>query len=243
MAETKSDIIKRLRREILPLEAFKTFVTSSDIDIKLGSLKNAFPNNRFPHGVIHEFLSFSEENVAVTNGFIAALLASFMQNGNPVAWIGAHRRIFPPAFPAFGVTPDKILFVNLQKEKEMLWAIEEALKCNGLAAVVGEVQELTFTASRRLQLAVEQSHVTGFILRNDPRKINTTASVARWKITSLPSELPDGLPGVGFPRWNVELLKIRNGKPGTWQIEFIGKQFRYINKIASIPQEQKKKTG
>ena len=27
-------------------------------------------------------------------------------------------------------------------------------------------------------------------------------------------ELEDGMPGVGVPRWNVELLKISNGKPG-----------------------------
>ena len=41
-----------------------------------------------------------------------------------------------------------------------MWAIEEALKCDGLAAVIGEMKELSFTNSRRLQLAVEKSHVT-----------------------------------------------------------------------------------
>ena len=63
--------------------------------------------------------------------------------------------------------------------------MEEALKCDGIAAVVGEIQELSFTVSRRLQLAVEQSRVTGFILRNNPRNLNTTACVTRWKITPL----------------------------------------------------------
>ena len=38
----------------------------------------------------------------------------------------------------------------------MLWVIEEALKCEGLAAVIGEIKELSFTQSRRLQLAVEK---------------------------------------------------------------------------------------
>lgn len=51
------------------------------------------------------------------------------------------------------------------KTKDSLWAIEEALKCNALIAVVGEITELTFNDSRRLQLAVEKSHVTGFIHR------------------------------------------------------------------------------
>jgi len=121
--------------------------------------------------------------------------------------------------------------------------MEEALKCEGLAAVIGEIKELSFTASRRLQLAVEQSRVTGFIIRNNPRTITTTACVTRWKITALSSELEDGLPGVGFPRWNVDLLKVRNGNPGKWQIEFNAGRFRHIYKTAVIPQQLQQKTG
>jgi protein ImuA len=51
------------------------------------------------------------------------------------------------------------------------------------------------------------------------------------------------MPGVGFPRWNVELLKVRNGKPGSWQIEFAAGRFRHIPKIAAIHPQQQKKTG
>jgi protein ImuA len=64
--------------------------------------------------------------------------------------------------------------------------VEEALRCNRLAAVVAEIGELSFTASRRLQLAVEQSRVTGFILRLKPRNLTSTACVTRWRVTSLP---------------------------------------------------------
>ena len=144
---------------------------------------------------------------------------------------------------SFHLEPDKVIFIEVQKIKDLQWVMEEALKCEGLAAVVGEMQELSFTASRRLQLAVEESHVTGFILRHNPSSLNTTACVTRWKITPLPSELADNMPGVGFPRWNVELLKVRNGKPGSWQIEFAAGRFRHISKIGVIQQQQQKKTG
>jgi len=143
----------------------------------------------------------------------------------------------------FGIAPDKIIFIDLKKENQMLWAMEEALKCDGLSAVIGEINELSFTASRRLQLVVEQSQVTGFILRNNPRSINTTACVTRWKITSLPSELAEAIPGVGFPRWNVDLLKIRNGKPGNWQIEWAAGKFRHVAAANLFVPAQHKKTG
>jgi len=125
----------------------------------------------------------------------------------------------------------------------MLWVMEEALKCEGLAAVICEIPELGFTASRRLQLAVEESQVTGFILRRNPKSINTTACITRWKITAAPSETENKMPGTGFPRWNVELLKVRNGKPGKWIVEFAGGKFRHVSTIVAIAQQLQQQTG
>ena len=242
MRGKKADIITQLRKDILPLQGFRTALKNPDLDMKLGSIRDAFPNNSFPTGAIHEFISLAPEDAAVTGGFIACILASLMHRGNTTLWIGSSKTIFLPAFKSFGITPDKIIFIDLKKEKEILWTMEEALKCEGIAAVVGEMPELSFTASRRLQLAVEESNVTGFIIRQNPRNVNTTACLTRWKINSLPSD-PQDMPGVGFPRWNVQLLKVRNGRPGAWQIEFIAGRFRHIYKIPFISQIQKKKAG
>jgi protein ImuA len=105
---------------------------------------------------------------------------------------------------------------------------------------VGEIRDLSFTESRRLQLAVEQSQVTGFILRHNIRNINTTACVSRWKITTLPSALPDDLPGVGFPTWRVELLRVRNGKAGVWNIQWRDGVFTSVESFFPIMDKQKK---
>lgn len=243
MTGTKADIIAQLIRDILPLQGFKRTLNPAVLNMGLGAIKNAFPNAEFPLGAVHELITTGSENAAVTGGFIAAVLSSLMRKGGACIWISSCRTIFPPALTSFGIAADKVIFIDLKKENEILWAIEEALKCDSLSAVVGEMQDLSFTASRRLQLAVEQSQVTGFILRRNPRSLNTTACVTRWKITSLSSELPVDMPGVGFPRWKVELLKVRNGRPDTWEIEFVAGRFRHIAKITAIPLEQKRKTG
>ena len=243
MPSTKANIIAQLKKDILPLQGFKPAINNTVHDVGLGSINIAFPNELFPLGAVHEFICSGPEDLSASGGFIAGILSTLMLCGGVCLWISSSRTIFPPALKLFGIEPEKIIFVDLQKEKNVLWAMEEALKCDGLAAVVGEMQELSFTVSRRLQLAVEQSRVTGFILRCNPRNINTTACVTRWRITSLPGVLPDDMPGVGFPRWNVELLKVRNGKPGTWPIEWVAGKFRPIYKSASMNQEQQKKTG
>ena len=224
----KADIILQLQKEILSLQGYGSISDKEQLYTGLGPIENAFPGNAFPTGAIHEFISPAPEAAAATNGFIAGLLSRFMQGLGCCLWISTKRTIFPPALKAFGIAPERIIFVDLAREKEALWAIEEALKCEAVAAVVGELSEVSFTASRRLQLAVEESRVTGFLHRYNPRTENTIASVSRWKITPIASMLGDGMPGVGFPRWNVQLLKVRNGKPGAWQIEWSADGFRHI---------------
>jgi protein ImuA len=102
---------------------------------------------------------------------------------------------------------------------------------------------IDFTSSRRLQLAVEQSEGTGFIIRKNLRKITTTACLSRWKITSLASIPIEGtLPGIGFPQWKVELLRMRNGKSGSWTVQWANGRFEEVSfvQVSSAMPEQKK---
>jgi protein ImuA len=240
---TKADMIAQLQKDILPILGFKRTGGYAAFNVLPAVIKNAFPHCEFPLGVVHQLICGTEEEAAATRGFISGILSSLMNDNGVCIWISSSRTIFPPALTSFGIAPDKIIFIDVKKQKEILWVLEEALKCDRLAAVVGEMQELSFTASRRLQLAVEQSRVTGFILCHNPLSVNTTACVTRWKVTSIPSELPATMPGVGYPRWNVDLLKVRNGKPGSWQLEFVAGRFRHISKITIVHQKQERKTG
>jgi len=239
----KSTILAQLQRDILPLQGLKK-ANGTPLNIGWGSIDSSFPNKSFPVGSVHEFISAAPEDKAATGGFVAGILNALMKNGGSCIWISASRTLFPPALKLFGVEPHHIIFVDLQKERDILWAMEESLKCPGLGAVVGELSDLSFTASRRLQLAVEQSCVTGFVLRHQPRNLNTNACVTRWKISSLPGKIDEGMPGIGFPNWNVELTKVRNGKPGSWQIGWEAGKFRnHSGLISLITSGQKKKVG
>lgn len=242
MSAKRADIISRLQNDILLLQGYKPG-KSPAVDIGLGPIKYSFPNATFPLGAIHEFISTSTEDSAATCGFIAGILGSLMRNGGTSLWISSARKLFPPSLKAFGIQPDHFIFLDLQKEKHVLWAMEEALKCGALTAVIGETQELSFTSSRRLQIAVEKSQVTGFILRNNLLKQNTTACVARWRINSMISESGGDLPGIGFPHWKVELLRIRNGKPGSWEVKWEMGRLKPVYKTPPIGIEQQKKTG
>lgn len=206
-------------------EGFKPAPTGVSTFASLGAIETAFPNGVFPKGVIHEFLCMVNENAAACDGFLSGLLSVLMAGGGACLWASRSRQTFPVSLVNFGIAPERIIFLDLSRERDVLWVMEEALKCRGLCAVIAELDGLSMTESRRLQLAAESSQVTGFVLRTNPRNINTTACVARWEITPLPSETEDGLPGVGFPRWQVDLLRVRNGKPGSWVMEWAADRF------------------
>ncbi len=239
----RTEIFSELQKEILALQGFRS-VSDPVLDLGLGPIRHAFPNSTFPVGAVHEFLSSSVETNAATSGFISGLLSTLMGKKGTTIWISASRTLFPPALKNFGIQPDRFIFIDLKKEKDVLWAMDEALKCGALTAVVGELREIDFIASRRLQLAVEESQVTGFVLRNNSKPPNTTACVSRWQITPLPSETVDDLPGLGFPHWKVDLLRIRNGKPGSWNVMWRKGKFHSVEKEKQAPLLQPhKKTG
>src|SRR5437879_5824611 len=113
MPDTKKDIISQLREDILLLEGFKPPKAGNAGTFGLGPVEAAFPNGVFPTGTIHEMVCPTLEQAAATSGFMAGLLASLMQQGGACLWIGLSRKLFPPSLMAFGVEPDRMIFVDL----------------------------------------------------------------------------------------------------------------------------------
>lgn len=116
----------------------------------------------------------------------------------------------------------RVILVESDKEETVLENAEEALRYGGIGAVIAETVHLPMVASRRLQLAAEQTGTLGLIIRRWRRQTEAadygqpTASVTRWRVSSLPSE-PLPVPGLGRPRWFIELMRSRAGE--TFDVE------------------------
>lgn len=220
----ESEIVRKLKGEILALQGIQQMGCERGGDVGLGPVSRAFPAGVFPVG-IHEFMSSSSESAAATSGFMAGLLGRVVGEGQTCLWISSAQTVFPSGLCFFGVKAERIIFVESKKPADLSWMIEQALKCESLGAVVGEIPDLDLAQSRRLQLAAERSRVNCFLHRHNARVASAIASVCRWRIQSLASVLPGGMPGVGFPAWNVTLEKVRSGVPGSWQLQWRGDHF------------------
>src|SRR5690554_5675951 len=184
--ERKSELIRQLKAEIIALEKFPMPKPVQQVSVGLEAIESSFSGNSFPVGVVHELISGDRRGAASTNGFIAGPLGGLMRKNDYCLWISKQRTLFPPGLKSFGVEPDRFIFIDIKREKEVLWAVEQGLKCGGLAAVVAELKEISFAQSQRLQLAVEKSRVTGFLHRYQPMSEHALACATRLKIKPLP---------------------------------------------------------
>ncbi len=162
-------------------------------------------------------------------GFLLAQLGS----GKPVLWVQERMailesgRIHPP-----GLGSQDLIHVAARDARDVLWAMEEGLRCSGLSCVIGEIwgdpKALDFTATRRLAVAAERSRVPCWLVRLGGTA-NLSGARMRWRIASAPSQanaLDPRAPGP--PVWDAELFRARGAAPGRWSVAHDAGAFRLV---------------
>jgi protein ImuA len=181
-----------------------------------------------PLGCWHELTGEGVEAdlATATAGFAARLGARLGEAGQAV-WILRRDDLYAPGVAELGLRPERLIMVRAVSEAETLAATEDALRTRGVSVVMAEAEAVDLTAGRRLQLACERGGATALILRRrlygKPSRARERAEPAvaasRWRIGPAPSQPIDGIPGLGAPRWTVELERARGGRGGKWVME------------------------
>ncbi len=95
---------------------------------------------------------------------------------------------YGPGLDAFGLRPERLLTVATAHSRDLLWAMEEALRCRAVSAVIGELRHgaIDNVAVRRLSLAAAASGALALLLRASPPREASTAAT-RWIVGAAPS--------------------------------------------------------
>jgi protein ImuA len=187
----------------------------------LAAIDTTLPWRGLPCGVLHEVSGAAMDGAAT--GFCTMLLARLAADRRSVLWVCPGDDLYGPGLAAFGLPLDRLILVRTRKQAEILWTIEEALRCRSLAAVLGEVADLPLAAGRRLQLAARKSGVTALLLR--PRADNPVApAVTRWRVVAAPGRAARTANMIA--RWRIDLVRCRGllhgeeGHAGRWLVEW-----------------------
>src|SRR3954454_13415995 len=220
-------VIARLRERIARIErGHGSGAPAQSLPLGIPAVDQALPGGGLAPWGLHEAASARADtaHAPAATLFVAGLLARL---DGPVLWVLRQADLFAPGLAGAGLQPDRVVFVGAGKA--VLAVMEEGLRHAGLTAVVGEpAGRLSLVASRRLQLAAEQTGILAILIRrsnsfDDPALNTPSAAVTRWRIAALPSPpaLPDApdTPGLGRARWRLALTRCRGGEPGSWIAE------------------------
>jgi protein ImuA len=212
-------------------------------------------------GALHEIAPGGAGDGAAACGFALALavrLRAMAPGGrSAIIWIvedfaaiegGAP---YGPGLALHGVDPAGLILVHTASAKDSLWAMEEALKCRSVAAVIGEIWSLEkiydLTAARRLALAAQSGGASALMLAAGMAGgADRLASCAHTRFevfahggvfargspkgSSKGSSSPDpplpglplpGLPLPGLACWSVRIVKARGGAEGAVSIALL----------------------
>lgn len=205
LPETLQAAISRLERS--PVRAVAAPVPLAP------ALDAVLPGGGVARAALHEV--FAADAGAAT-GFVALLAG---RAGGAVLWVAPHGTPapYPPGLAAHGLDPETLLVAQPQA-RDLLWTVEEALRCPALGAVIFLGAAPGLAAARRLQLAAEAGGALGLLLRPDNPAPPPSPAHTRWHVAALPSFGPSH--ALGAPRWRLELFRARGGKSAAWSVTF-----------------------
>jgi protein ImuA len=184
-------------------------------------------------GALHEIAAASEAHLTAATGFGLALssLPGTTQGG--VCWIAEDMALAESGAPcgtgleSFGLAPERLLTVAAARTRDLLWAMEEALRCRAIRTVIGEWRHgaIDAVAVRRLSLAAAESGALVLLLRAGPTQEASTAAT-RWIVGAAPSAATPH--GPGAPRFAARLTRNRRGPLGAWILEWSDSDERFL---------------
>jgi protein ImuA len=247
--------LDRLRRQLCAVETATGLTSESEASVSLGiPLIDGVLGGGLGYRALHEIAAVRETATAAATGFALALAARQMsapcrgasRNGESVVsvpgrnvlWIAEDLSLvengapYGPGLDAAGIAPERLITVAAARGRDVLWAMEETLRCRAVGVVIGEMRSRSIeqVATRRLALAAAAGGTLGLLLRTAPDDEPSTAAT-RWIIEATPSPLSgrgeDRRHGIGPPRLTARLVRNRRGRLGAWIVEWNSEERRF----------------
>ncbi len=222
-ARDARETVPDLRRR-LGLFSFQQDAPTYDSALRNGSYTDL---GLRPGGVV-EWLSATPGAGAVASALQMMSLPS--RGRGVIAIVDAAGECYAPALSGWGVSPDQMLFVRPNTQKEACWAIEQCLRCPGVSTVWAWVdQRFSTQVHRRWQLAAEVGGGVGMFFRPESARGEATWADLRLLVTPLAG-------GRGETRRvRIDVLYRRGGLGGAaqvWEIDHAKGVVRLVPEMA-----------
>lgn len=156
-----SGALRALRQQLSKSQL--SSVTQQIIPTEIPALNAVLPQGGFPTASVLEWVS--EYPGLSAAGIAMRCVRSFLELPGCLAIVDSRREFHAAAAEVAGISLARLLLIRPEHQKDALWALEQAARCSGVRVVMCWLDRVSATALRRLQLAVERSGVTVFLIR------------------------------------------------------------------------------
>jgi protein ImuA len=185
-------------------------------------------------GALHEIAAPGEAHLTAATGFALGLAAGARGR---LCWIAEDMALaesgtpYGPGLDAFNLPPERLLTIAAAHRRDLLWTMEEALRCRAIGGVIGELRHgaLDAVAVRRLSLAAANSGALALLLRCAPAGDASTATT-RWIVGAAPSATMHGC-----ARFAAHLVRNRRGPTGSWILEWSDTDECFVLATPALP--------
>jgi len=228
----RAAIVDELRRRLPRMEGVSA--TARTLPFGLAALDGHLPQGGLTLGALHEVAPQAHGDTPAAFGFMVALLAHLSERPNksrPVLLVSSPRALADHGRPHghglqhLGLDPARLILIETRNEPQALWAVEEAVRSAVPAAVAGAIGKLDLKTSQRLQLAAGETGLPLVVLR-PAQADEASAAATRWRIGAAEAAR-DRFGLVTHTRWNVRLVRCRNGRTGEWLMELDHAAYRF----------------
>ena len=244
----RAAVVDELRRLLPRMESIAPAARA--LPFGLAALDAHLPHGGLARGALHEVAPETFADTPAAFGFLAALLARFTEHDlekrapvfgkdhaptihqqRPVLFVTSPRALADHGRPhghglqRLGLDPARLILVETKNETQALWAIEEALRSRVPAAVGGAIARLDLKTSQRLHLTAGEAGLPLVLWRPD-KAGDASAAATRWRIGAAEAAR-DRFGLVTGTRWRAQLVRCRNGRFGTWLVEFDHAAYRF----------------
>jgi protein ImuA len=216
MQGNRRQTLDALKLKMAALEANPVLTDGADTAVGGGLLAT-------PGGVVHEIFAGTVVDAGAALGFALGQARGRLGAARP-ALVFAQLRAdageiglpYGLGLSDFGIAAEAMVLVRAESIGELLWAVEEAIACRAVGAVVADIafahKALDFTASRRLSLRAAASGAAVLMVRYG-REREASAAKFRWQVAPMQSRPPlFDRRAPGGPRWRVKLEKGQLGR-------------------------------
>jgi protein ImuA len=233
----RADRVAYLRRAVAHIEAKASQGERAAGRLSLTRALDRALGGGLADDALHEITPAEPMDGAAAMGFALALAARFLKQ-RPSAGLligesfAAHETgaLYAPGLVAHGLPLSRLVFVEAPDANAAFWAMEEALKSGGPAAVVAEICSLkgySLAASRRLLLAARKGRTPALLVLasayGQAERLSSAADT-RFEIAALPSARIPAAAGRDLPgpfACGARLVKARLNFPREGPLEAV----------------------